>query len=82
MLKDAFFSIAKKQDVHLNEIPQFTNLKQVLGQNQSFYYLELPNEDEKTDDENKFVFDRYLSEIRSYNFPLNFGRFDNSFLEI
>lgn len=65
-------SIAKEQGVNLNEIPQFTNLKQVLGQNQSFYYLELPSEEESN--ESQLCLDRYLCEIKSYNFPLNFGR--------
>jgi hypothetical protein len=64
-------SIAKEQDVYLNEIPQFTNLKQVLNQNQPFYLLELPAEDQEDNDNH--VFDKYLCEIR-HNFPINFGR--------
>jgi hypothetical protein len=70
LLKDAFMSFAKDQDVHLNEIPEFTNLKQVLNANHSFYYLELPNEQE--DSLTSHV--RYLCEIRGHHFPLNFGR--------
>jgi len=80
LLKDSFLSIAKEQDVYLNEIPQFTNLKQVLNQNQPFYLLELPAEDnDNNNDDGDHVFDKYLCEIR-HNFPINFGRY--VFLEI
>lgn len=66
-------SIAKEQEIHLNEIPQFTNLKQVFSENQPYFYLELPTEDAKPDED--ATFDRYLSEIRGYgSFPINFGR--------
>ena len=63
-------SAAKEQSVRLNEIPQFTNLKQVMSKSQPFYYLELPSEEESKD---SYTCDRYLCEIRS-NFPMNFGR--------
>jgi len=71
LLKDAFMSSAKTQNVHLNEIPQFTNLKQVIEKKHPFYYLELPSDEES---EEKFICDRYLAEIRGGGFPLNFGR--------
>ncbi len=74
LLKDAFVSVGQEQNINLNEIPQFTNLKQVLRQNQSFFYLELPNEDlEYTAD--KLNNTRYLWDIRGNSFPLNFGRY-------
>ncbi len=62
---------AKEQGIHLNEIPAFTNLKQVLERKHNFYCLELPCEEE---DSEKYLCDRYLVEIRSKSFPLNFGR--------
>ena len=77
LLKDAFLSGAKDQDIYLNEIPEFTNLKQVLGSNRAFFHLELPLEedDEKEEDnENRLKFERFLCEIRG-SFPLNFGRY-------
>ena len=67
LLRDAFVGAAKEQDIHLNEIPEMTNLKQVLRSHQSFYYLELPDEDGPNHV-------RYLNEIRGHHFPLNFGR--------
>jgi hypothetical protein len=90
MLKDAFLSVAKDQDVRLNEIPAFTNLKQVLRSNQAYFYLELPADDDEEYDSRKggpkrsqdeakkegkeISFERYLCEIRGPHFPLNFGR--------
>jgi hypothetical protein len=71
LLKDAFMSMAKEQDVHLNEIPDMTNLKQVLRPSQSFYYLELPNDDNES---SMLTHSRYLCEIRGNHFPINFGR--------
>lgn len=65
---------AKAQKVHLNEIPQFTNLKQVIEKKHPFYYLELPGEDQSDE---KYISDRYLAEIRNNGFPLNFGRWQN-----
>jgi len=62
---------AKEQSIYLNEIPAFTNLKQVLEKKNSFYYLELPCEEENND---KYLCDRYLVEIKGKSFPLNFGR--------
>lgn len=73
LLKDAFFSVGTEQNINLNEIPQFTNLKQVLRQNQSFFYLELPNEDLE-ESSSKLNNTRFLWEIRGNSFPLNFGR--------
>lgn len=88
LLKDAFMSAAKDQDVKLNEIPEFTNLKQVLRPNQAYFYLELPadedidpkrkrpaNSDNDDDDDRKSSgsYERYLCEIRGH-FPLNYGR--------
>ena len=69
-------SMTKEQDIDLDEIPRFTNLKQVLRPNQSFFYLELPCEVEQEEEEtkDKFVCDRFLCEIRTANFPMNFGR--------
>jgi hypothetical protein len=67
-------SVGKEQNINLNEIPQFTNLKQVLRQNQSFFYLELPNEDLEYSAD-KLNNTRYLWEIRGNSFPLNFGRY-------
>ena len=64
-------SSAKTQNVHLNEIPQFTNLKQVIEKKHPFYYLELPSDEQS---EEKFIYDRYLAEIRGGGFPINFGR--------
>ena len=63
-------SMAKEENVNLNEIPDFTNLKQVLDSNQPFYYLEIPSEDA----EKCFSHVRYLCEIRGNHFPMNFGR--------
>ena len=75
LLKDAFTSVGKEQGINLNEIPQFTNLKQVLRPSQSFFYLELPNEEEDVSkSSDKLNNDRYLWEIRGHGFPLNFGR--------
>ena len=71
LLKDAFMSLAKEQDVYLNEIPEFTNLKQVLRPTNLFYYLELPND---RNDNAGLSHSRYLCEIRGNHFPLNFGR--------
>lgn len=73
MLKDAFMSQSKEQGVYLDEIPQFTNLKQVFKPNQSYFYLELPNEDAESTNSDKLENTRYLCEIRG-NFPINFGR--------
>ena len=83
LLKDAFMSAAQDQDVRLNEIPEFTNLKQVLRPNQAFFYLELPVDEDvdpkrkrPADDEDTHkaaAYERYFSEIRGH-FPLNFGR--------
>jgi hypothetical protein len=72
LLKDAFMSMAKDQDIYLNEIPEFTNLKQVLNTNRPFFHLELPGDedDSKTDG---FKSERFLCEIRG-SFPLNYGR--------
>ena len=67
LLKDTFLSMAKEQDIHLNEIPSMTNLKQVLRPSQSYFYLELPPEDESESH------NRYLCEIRG-NFNMNYGR--------
>lgn len=93
LLKDAFMSAARDQEIRLNEIPEFTNLKQVLRPNQSFFYLELPADedfdpkrkrqlDEDDEESNKAAnsYERFLCEIRGH-FPLNFGRF-NQFLSI
>ena len=71
LLKDAFMSMAKEQDVYLNEIPDMTNLKQVLRSSQSFYYLELPNDDNEN---SMLTHSRFLCEIRGNHFPINFGR--------
>jgi hypothetical protein len=71
LLKDAFLSGAKTEGVRLDEIPEFTNLKQVIGTNRAFFHLELPNDDEE--DSNALKFDRFLCEIRG-GFPINFGR--------
>jgi hypothetical protein len=64
LVKDALQSAAIQQNIELDEIPKFTNLKQVLDKNQQYFYLELPFDEE-----------RYLCEIRSRDFPINFGRF-------
>lgn len=84
LLKDAFMSAAKEQDVRLNEIPEFTNLKQILSPNQPFYYLEIPNEDDDDDRNSSSAskskltksvgVTRYLCEVRGSHFPINFGR--------
>jgi hypothetical protein len=71
LLKDAFFSMAKDQDIHLNEIPEFTNLKQVLNTNRPFFHLELPSDED--DKSAEFKSERFLCEIRG-SFPLNYGR--------
>ena len=63
LLKDAFIHAAKEQKIHLNEIPTFTNLKQVLEKKHNFYYLELPCDEDE--DPEKYVCDRYLVEIRN-----------------
>lgn len=76
LLKDAFMSLARDQDVKLNEIPELTNLKQILKPIQPFYYLELPNEEEdrqKNSNSTNLNLSRYLCEIRG-PFPINFGR--------
>lgn len=67
LLKDAFLSAAKEQDIYLNEIPEFTNLRQVLNPMRAYFHLELPHEDDESKTE------RFLCEIRSA-FPLNYGR--------
>jgi hypothetical protein len=72
LLRDAFMSMASEQDVHLNEIPQMTNLKQILEPNKPFYYLELPNEEADTKSCGLGM-QRFLCEIRG-GFPINFGR--------
>ncbi len=68
LVKDALQSAAIQQNIELNEIPKFTNLKQIMEKNQQYFYLELPFEEE-----------RYLCEIRSRDFPINFGRFYSFF---
>jgi hypothetical protein len=75
LLKDSFLSVAKEHQIQLNEIPKNTNLKQVLEKHHSFFYLELPNEEnDKSDSTFITNCDRYLSPIRTQQFPINFGR--------
>jgi hypothetical protein len=62
---------SQAQNIELNEIPEFTDLQQILEPNRPFFYLELPNND-----------GRYLSEITSRDFPINFGRFLNLILKL
>lgn len=63
-LKDAFMGASQQQNIELNEIPEFTDLQQILEPNRPYFYLELPNND-----------GRYLCEITSREFPINFGRY-------
>ena len=84
LLKDAFMSMAKEQDINLNEIPEFTSLKQVLNTSRPFFHLELPNEDNDVESQEMsssvgFRSERFLCEIRG-SFPLNFGRYSNLFI--
>ncbi|CAF0760966.1 unnamed protein product [Brachionus calyciflorus] len=73
LLKDAFLSMAGDQNVYLNEIPEMTNLKQILQPNQPYYYLELPKEETETKSKDVLSMERFLCEIRG-GFPINFGR--------
>ncbi|RNA42364.1 CWF19 1 [Brachionus plicatilis] len=73
LLKDAFMSMAQNQDIYLDEIPQMTNLKQILEPNRPFFYLELPNEELHAGSRSEMDTTRYLCEIRG-GFPINFGR--------
>ncbi len=52
-----------QQNIELDEIPEFSDLKQILEPNKPYFYLELPNNE-----------GRYLCEIKSREFPINFGR--------
>lgn len=63
LLKDAFTSLAEQQGIELNEIPAFSDLKQILSPNQPYFYLELPEKE-----------GRFLCEIRG-SFPINYGRY-------
>lgn len=73
LLKDAFMSMSQDQDIYLNEIPQMTNLKQILEPNRPFFYLEIPNEELYDGSRGEVDTTRYLCEIRG-GFPINFGR--------
>ena len=55
---------SQSQNIELNEIPEFTDLQQILEPNRPYFYLELPNND-----------GRYLCEITTRDFPINFGRY-------